>query len=84
MCVFSVTGVARVEKVRYDKPIKDIFHLLRTGGTGDKHAISGKLTPNEQNKLRQLADFIQQATRLDPQQRATCEELLKHPFIVDE
>jgi len=78
----SVTGEERRQKIRYDKPTKDLHQLLRTanGGSNDK----AKLSHHDSKKLRQLADFIHQCLMLDPQQRAKCEDLLKHPFITED
>lgn len=77
----KVDSVSRQEirqKIRYDKPVRDLHHALRTMNTGDK------LTAHESGKLKQLADFIHLCLMLDPQQRPQCDELLQHPFIVDE
>ena len=73
----SVSGRDLVTKIRYDKPVKDLFHLLRDSS-------GHRVAHNETARLKLLADFIHQCTALDPQQRAKCEDLLKHPFIVSD
>jgi serine/threonine-protein kinase PRP4 len=71
-------AAVRVTKIRYsDKPPKDLYGMLRDAtGSRASHA--------EHAKLKQLADFIHQATALDPAQRPSAEQLLAHPFIVDD
>lgn len=76
--VDSVTKQEMRQKIHYEKPVKDLYHLLRSQNAGDR------LTGKEATKLKQLADFIHQCLMLDPQQRPQCDELLQHPFITEE
>jgi len=68
-----VTKQEIIQKMRYDKPNKNIYDSI----------FAHKAKDDDTKKLKEFADLLEKIFILDPSKRYTVKECLQHPFIRD-